>query len=173
MHPFPELATARLTLRQLVETDDKNIFLLRSDERVNKFIDRPKAISIESAQAFIYNINDGIANDKWFYWAICLKDDIDLVGTICLWNFSKDRSTAEIGYELFPKFQGRGIMNEALKAVIEFAIEKLKLKKIIAFTHKENESSTKLLMKNNFRLVPNREYNKVDNYIIMELGNEK
>lgn len=167
---FPELATARLTLRQLLETDDEYIFKLRSDERVNKYIDRPKAISIESAQAFIYNINDGIANDKWLYWAICLKGGGNLIGTICLWNFSDDKTEAEIGYELLPEFHGRGIMDEALKSVIEFANKKLQLKKILAFTHKENVSSSKLLQRNNFRPVLSGINTIVDNLIVMELA---
>lgn len=167
--PFPELTTARLHLRQLVKTDDESIYKLRSDERVNKFIDRPKQISIETAQAFIFNINDGIATDKWIYWALCFKDEKNLAGTICLWNFSDDKTEAEIGYELLPKFHGRGIMDEALKSVIEFAKEKLRLKKILAFTHKENESSTKLLQRNNFRLVSNRKDTSNENYIVMEL----
>lgn len=166
---FPELTTARLSLRQLVETDDENIFKLRSDERVNKFIDRPKEISIETSQAFIYNINDGIANQKWFYWAICLKGESNLIGTICMWNFSDDKTEAEIGYELLPEFHGRGIMDEAVKSVIEFAKEKLRLQKILAFTHKGNEGSTKLLQRNNFRPVSNRNNAAEDNLIVMEL----
>ena len=41
--PFPILKTDRLILRQLVNTDDKEIFALRSDDNVNRYLDRSQA----------------------------------------------------------------------------------------------------------------------------------
>jgi ribosomal-protein-alanine N-acetyltransferase len=49
-----------------------------------------------------------------------------------------------------PKFQGQGIMKEAAQAVIDYVFETLKFKKILAFTHQDNQNSTKLLVKLNF-----------------------
>ena len=80
--PFPQLATERLILRQLQPNDESEIFFLRSDERVNKYIDRPKAIFFEEAQNFILKINNSIKNNESIYWAICFKDQQQLVGTI-------------------------------------------------------------------------------------------
>ena len=48
------------------------------------------------------------------------------------------------------KFQGKGIMHEAAQKVVEFVFETLKFKKIVAFTHHENQNSTNLLLKLNF-----------------------
>lgn len=70
-----------------------------------------------------------------------------------MWNFSKNKKTAEVGYDLDPEFQSKGIMSESLKMIIDFGLKKLKLDKIEAFTHAENESSKKLLEKNGFRLM--------------------
>jgi [ribosomal protein S5]-alanine N-acetyltransferase len=41
-------------------------------------------------------------------------------------------------------------MNEALKEVIDYVFNFLKFKKILAFTHNENQKSTHLLLKFNF-----------------------
>ena len=41
-------------------------------------------------------------------------------------------------------------MSEATQKIIEFAVHTLGIKTIDAFTHKENQSSTKLLQKFNF-----------------------
>ena len=38
--PFPNLTTNRLILRQLSENDSKEIFSLRTDKSVNKYLDR-------------------------------------------------------------------------------------------------------------------------------------
>ena len=150
--PFPILTTDRLTLRQLSANDDKAIFNLRSDDQVNKYLDRPKQKDREQAKAFINKINLGIKQDKWIYWAITMNSSTELIGTICLWNFSEDKTIAEIGYELRPEYQGKGIMKEAIVAVINYAFKTIKLKALKAYTHKRNIASTKLLKKNGFKL---------------------
>ena len=48
--PFPVLETERYILRQLSLSDDNEIFILRSDKEVNKYLDRPIAKTIEDAK---------------------------------------------------------------------------------------------------------------------------
>lgn len=72
------------------------------------------------------------------------------VGTICLWNFSPENDSAEVGYELLPAFQGKGYMQEALAKVIEFGFEELALPALTACVHAENEASIRLLEKFDF-----------------------
>lgn len=148
--PFPKLETKRLILRKLEKCDKAEIFRLRSNDKVNKFIDRPKQKSINEASVFINKINKGVKNNEWIYWAITLKDHPKLIGTICLWNFSTTKVIAELGYELNPSLQGKGIMNESLLNVIEYGFNSIGLDIIEAYTHKKNNHSTKLLIKNGF-----------------------
>lgn len=148
---FKELTTGRLTLRKLRLSDDKELYAIRSNEGVNKYLERSPAASIDEAQVFIKKINDGIDNNGWIYWAIALKDDDKVIGTICIWNISFEDASGEIGYELKPEFQGRGFMSEAIKKVIDFGFNEMKLKSLEAFTHKENLPSIKLLERNNFK----------------------
>ena len=56
--PFPGLTTERLNLRQMKIQDENEIFALRSDERVQEFLDRPKAKIIDDARKFIEKINE-------------------------------------------------------------------------------------------------------------------
>jgi len=149
--PFPVLTTDRLTLRQLSPSDTTAIFALRSDERVNRYLDRPACRSLEEAAAFVEKINGGIEQGKSLYWVICLQENPLLVGTICLWNFSEDGQTAELGYELSPDFQGRGIMSEALGRVLAYIFGTLGLQTVEAYTHPENAPSEKLLRMHGFR----------------------
>lgn len=161
--PFPTLTTPRLVLRQLKITDAKTIAELRSNESVNRFLDRAKQTSFEQAKAFIQAINNSIRAKKSLYWAICQKADSQLIGTISLWNFSADKTIAEIGYELNPMYQGQGFMNEALTSVIHYIFTNLPIKTLEAFTHKDNSSSIQLLLKNNFQLDPNRKDEENEN----------
>lgn len=143
---FPLLTTERLTLRQLRDTDVEEIFSLRSDPTINQFLDRPPCKSAEDALNFI----KAIQQNESLYWAITQTPHEKLIGTICLYNFSDELNSCEIGYELLANYQGQGIMLEAAKSIIAFAVQTLGIKTLEAFTHKENKSSTNLLLKCSF-----------------------
>src|SRR6185437_15822575 len=124
--PFPTLATERLILRQLFESDVEEIFLLRSDPIINKYLDRQPSKTLEDSLAFIKNIR----NNEVLYWAITLASREKLIGTICLFDISEELKKAEIGYELLSDYQGQGIMSEATKKIIDYAYHALGLKTI-------------------------------------------
>ena len=162
----PTLTTERLTLRQLLESDVQEIFLLRSDTIINKFLDRKPSETLEDALNFIRNIR----NNELLYWAIAQTYNEKLIGTICLFDFSEELNKCEIGYELLTDYQGRGIMSEATKKIIEFAVHTLGLKIIDAFTHTDNQSSTKLLQRFNFEKTEISD-EKNPNLIVFRLSN--
>lgn len=149
--PFPNLTTDRLILRSLKIEDTNEIMFLRSDERVNKFLDRQKARITNDATNFISKIEKGIVNNEWIYWAITIKNNDTLIGTICLFSIDVQKDTAEIGYELNPNFHGKGIMQEAISTVIKFGFDNLRIKIITAFPSADNDKSIKLLERNNFK----------------------
>ena len=172
--PFPEIKTERLFLRKIEELDCDIILFLRSDETVTQFIERPenrKTKNKTDACKFIKEINEAFDENKSVSWGITLKNNSKIIGTICLWNFSENKKTAEVGYELIPEFQNLGIMNEALNSIIDFGFNKLNLDKIEAFTHNKNENSKKLLEKNDFVFMANRKDLENDSNIIFELIN--
>ena len=148
---FPVLTTERLTLRQLVIADEQEIFTLRSDGEINKYLDRQVSNTIDDARNFINKVNENINKNDSLYWAITLSDRNILAGTICLFGFSDENYKCEIGYELLTNFQGQGIMKEAAQKVIDYAFNTIKVKKIEAFFHRDNQSSIKLLKKFSFR----------------------
>lgn len=158
--PFPTLTTERLTLRQLSIDDQQNIFALRSDREINKYLDREPSKTIEDAINFINKVNENIAKNDSLYWAITLKDKNILIGTICLFSLSDENDNCEIGYELLTDFQGQGIMKEAVEKVIDYAFNTIKVKNIEAFFHRDNLNSIKLLEKFSFKdsNVPDKTY---------------
>jgi ribosomal-protein-alanine N-acetyltransferase len=149
--PFPELSTQRLLLRQLDMRDENTVFTLRSDEKVNAFLGRQRAVTIDDARKFITKITDAISRNESAFWAICLKNDHNMIGSICLWNISHDKEQAEIGYELLPSYQGKGFMQEAFEAVLRFGFRSMKAKRIEAWTTSQNLSSIRVLERNHFQ----------------------
>ncbi|MBK9731843.1 MAG: GNAT family N-acetyltransferase [Chitinophagaceae bacterium] len=148
--PFPALTTERLSLRPLTTDDANEIYIHRSDERILEFLDMPKATSVEDALAFIQRITNHVANNESIFWGIQLINDPYLIGSICLWNIEVAEDKAEVGYVLHPDYQGKGLMQEALAAVIDFGFNHLHLKIIVADLHSGNKKSLQLLQRNGF-----------------------
>ncbi|HYV93311.1 MAG TPA: GNAT family N-acetyltransferase [Chitinophagales bacterium] len=150
--PFPNLTTQRLILRQMKIEDENEIFFLRSDERILEYTEIPKAVTVDDARKFIEKINNGIPKNEWVFWGITLKNDDKLIGTICLWNISEDRLTTDIGYVLHPDFHGRGVMQEAIREVIKYGFETMRVNTINADVDPNNSKSILLLERNGFVL---------------------
>ncbi|HWD89714.1 MAG TPA: GNAT family N-acetyltransferase [Mucilaginibacter sp.] len=149
---FANLTTERLFLRELQAGDAEEIFRLRSDERVNQFVDRARAVTIDDAHNFIQMIQRNSANDEGLFWALTLIGEAKLIGTIVYWHIEWENCKAEIGYEMLPEYQGQGLMSEALKKVIEFGFEELKFREITAEPNERNVKSIRLLEKLGFDL---------------------
>jgi [ribosomal protein S5]-alanine N-acetyltransferase len=150
--PFPYLSTERLTLRRMTFEDVDEIFFLRSDPEILKYLSIQKTETVDDALKYIDKINKGINANEWILWAICLKNSDRLIGTICLWNISFENSKADVGYVLHPAFQGMGIMQEALLKIIDYGFEQMNLSCIDADVDPENSKSIKLLKINGFTL---------------------
>lgn len=157
--PFPILYSERLSLRQLDASDSEMVLYLRSDKTINQFIDRPierQTKNLSDAKNHIKKLTRLINNNSSISWGITLLDNRKLIGTICLWNFSKDLKTAEVGYDLSLESHNKGFMTEALNAVINYGFNQLNLQNIEAYTHYQNESSIALLLKNGFHLLDDK-----------------
>jgi [ribosomal protein S5]-alanine N-acetyltransferase len=150
---FPILTTERLILRCLEPNDAPALKTLRSNKSVNQFLDRPKSTTLRAAQRFIQNILFLINSQQSFYWGIALKENNLVIGTICYWNLNPNENQAEIGYELHPKFQGKGMMQEAVLKILEYGWNEMQLKTITAFTRFDNLKSIALLEKFNFQQI--------------------
>lgn len=148
---FPILKTERLILRQLVTNDDQDIFTLRSDRGVNRFLNRKLAYNLDEARQFINAVNGNIDTNSAIYWGITFRENNKLVGTICLYEFSGEDLKCEIGFELLTTFKGQGIMNEAIAEVIHFAFHSIGVQIIEAVFHKDNQRSIKLLERFSFK----------------------
>ncbi len=148
--PFPILQTNRLTLRRINQDDAAPIFKLRSDQAVLEFTSMEPALIIDDAESWISRINEFEKDNMAITWGIIIKESKELAGTIGLWHLQPQNFRAEIGYALLPKFQKRGLMNEATQAVLEYSFNDLNLHSLEAHVNPKNEKSIRLLDKNNF-----------------------
>ncbi|MBK7668878.1 MAG: GNAT family N-acetyltransferase [Sphingobacteriaceae bacterium] len=148
--PFPTLTTNRLVLRQITVEDAPELFFQRTDERVMKYIERPRPKDINDTITFINTISDLRDKNEIITWGIALKENPKLIGTVVYLNFKKEHYRAEFGYALHPDYWRKGIMDEVAKAVIDYGFNVMKLHSIEANINPENIASQKLLEKHKF-----------------------
>ncbi|ASK30134.1 alanine acetyltransferase [Chryseobacterium sp. T16E-39] len=164
-----KLETERLILKNIDESNVEDILRIRSNEVINRYVMRNSPKTNYDALEFILTIKERTKNNQTVYLGISLKDQSNIIGTICLWNFSEDRKVAEVGYELLPDYHRRGIMSETLGAILNYGFNELNLQEIVAITNKHNENSIGLLLKHHFILEEGKEDEGFPDNIIFSL----
>jgi ribosomal-protein-alanine N-acetyltransferase len=149
--PFPEIKTKRLLIRRMTVEDAPALLIMRSDDRVMKYIGREKMKTEDEAKAVIQKINSSVDMNESIMWAIALQENPHvMIGTICYWNILKDHYSAEVGYILHPDCWGKGMMKEAVLAVVDFGFNEMKLHRIEGHINPENTVSGIVLEKCGF-----------------------
>lgn len=147
---FPTLQTSRLVLRQLEAGDSAAFFKLRSDPVAMRYVDRPLARSEDEIRHLMEQITQNFQNNAAVLWVISQKEDPAFIGNISFWRIEKENYRTEIGYMLLPEFQGKGLMSEAIRAVLAYGFDTLRFHSVEANVNPENTASIKLLEKAGF-----------------------
>lgn len=150
-NPYPTIETERLLLRQVRPRDAPEIFFLRSDHEMLKYLGMEPMKSHDEASTLIDKFDTLQKNNEAINWGIALKENNAIIGTICIWNIDKEQSSGELGYMLHTAHQGKGIMQEALGLVIDYGFEAMRLRELLACTSGDNSPSLNLLTRNSFR----------------------
>lgn len=148
---FPQLETENLVLREMKPSDAEAIFQIYADNDVTTYIDLETATHLDQAKFIINRRAELFRSGQRVRWGIARKDDDIIIGSCGFTQWSKNSYRAEIGYELAKAHWCRGIMTEALEAVIQFGFQTMKLNRIEALVMLENIASMKLLEKLGFR----------------------
>lgn len=148
--PFPVLVTERLELRNIEPADAEALLRLRSDPKVMEFMDRPLMNSLEESAQLIINICSSAEKNEAITWGLSIKGNPELIGTIGFWKIIKEHHRAEIGYFLHTAHWGKGLMQEALKPVLNYGFCTMQLHSVEANVNPANAASIRFLEKNGF-----------------------
>lgn len=114
----PEIASSRVLLRPLKNSDAQLVAKFANDERVAQMTTSiPFPLSQEAAEEFVA---EALAEDRFQdVWAIdgAKSGESALLGVISLKYLDRDQS--EVGYWVAPEFWNRGFAGEALMALLE------------------------------------------------------
>jgi len=149
---FPELETKRLVLRRMTLADAEFYHRHFSDPDIVELtaFDAPENIDKARQELLEFCIKP-FEENKGIRWGIVLKGETELAGTIGYHQWVKAGGYhARVGYDLVAAYRRRGIMTDALMAVLRYGFETMRLNKVEACTDSRNVASTRLLGKLGF-----------------------
>ena len=142
------LETHRLILRRYRIEDAEDMFNnWASDPEVTRFLTWPPHTNVDVTR---YVLNDWISrydDGGFFNWAIEWKETGSVIGNIAVTVLRENTETAEMGYCMSRAFWGRGIMPEALRAVMDYLFDTAGLNRIEAHHDVNNPKSGRVMEK--------------------------
>ena len=148
--PFQNLESEKLVLRQIKNSDVDEVFELRSNPEVMKYIPRPLVKTNEEASSHIKMIQDKIETNEGINWAVTLRGNDKLIGIVGHYRIKWEHFRSEIGYMLLPDYHGKGIISEVVGILVDYGFNKMKMHSLEAIIDPANHASAKVLEKNGF-----------------------
>ncbi|MCU0441354.1 MAG: GNAT family N-acetyltransferase [Bacteroidia bacterium] len=146
-HKLPTIETARMLLRPVLPKDCYSVYELRSNLELMKYVPRPRCSSLLEARELI---TDGNNNQTKLNWSATLKGDDTCIGIMGFYRLYLEHFRAEVGYMMLASYHGRGLVTEALQALIAYGFDTLTLHTIEAVTDPDNFTSQHILLKAGF-----------------------
>ncbi len=148
MTPPETLQTARLILRKPREDDAPLIFrTYGQDAEVTRYLMWRPHTHVQDAQTAIQRFVSGWTSETRFCWLIVTRDADELVGSIAA---RKDENGVNLGYLLARSHWGRGLMTEAVAAIVRWAFSDPSIFRVWAVCDVENRASARVLEKAGF-----------------------
>lgn len=145
------IETERTILRPWKESDAESLYRYAKNPAVGPIAGWPIHTSIENSRQIIKNVLSAE-----YTYAITLKNKDEAIGCVGLMigtasNFIIGAEEAEIGYWIGEEFWGNGYVPEAVKELMKYAFEELKMKKLWCGYFDGNEKSKRVQEKCGFR----------------------
>ena len=155
------LETERLRLRKFTMEDAEEVFRnWGSDDEVSKYVRWATHKNIDDTKVYLESVMDKYKNNG-FEWGITLKETGELIGAMVAFINEED-NRYELGYNTAKKYWRKGYTTEALRAVMNYLINDLGIKKFRCSHAKENPASGAVMQKVGFKYVKDGWVEKFD-----------
>jgi ribosomal-protein-alanine N-acetyltransferase len=144
---LPAIETSRLRMRKLSMRDANDVFEYASVREVAEHVSWEFHRNISDSINFLRIITQQYEDCHPSPWGIVLKENSKLIGTIGFHIWSPPNFFAEVGYALSKDYWNKGIMTEALNAIMEFGFTRMNLNRIEAMCKLNNSASEKVMQK--------------------------
>lgn len=144
---LPVLETRRLRLRPLTMRDERDMYRYASDPEVSRHVLWDTHESPRQTRASLRAALRQYRTGRPSSFAIERKSDRRMIGTIGFMWISCDHRSGEVGYSLARDCWNQGFATEALRAVLRFGFETLRLNRIEAQHEVSNPASGRVMEK--------------------------
>ena len=142
------IETLRLFLRKFKIDDVPQMFENWAKDPENvKYLSWKAHKDVDYTREILNKWIDEYKNKNCYRWCITLKSTDEVIGCIDVVEMVEIRSTCEIGYVLSKKYWNRGIMTEALMAVIKYLFNEVNFNRIQLRHAIDNPASGKVMIK--------------------------
>lgn len=148
---LPTIDAERVSLRPITERDIDSLFSIFSDPEVMRYWSSPPLQDKDEAKQLLSDIQDKFHRRLFFQWGVARRADDLLIGTSTLFHVDSNNYRAEIGYALGRLHWGNGYIQEALRALINYAFGELHLERIEADVDPRNKPSIRTLERLGFQ----------------------
>jgi RimJ/RimL family protein N-acetyltransferase len=145
--PTIELDGARL--RPLRSSDAAALHAYLRDPVVTELTSYP-AVSMPMVESMIERSLTRWAAGEPSRWGIALPHDDEIVGTCGFNEWSQAHRWAELAYDLAQAHWGKGLMRQAVAAVLEWAFRQDQVDRVQAFVRVDNRRSERVLERSGF-----------------------
>lgn len=143
------LKSARLGFRCWSADDLPLARALWGDLEVTRYFGGP--FSEEEIRARLEREIARMTAHNFQYWPIHLLSDNEFVGCCGMRPYRPEEEIHELGFHLRPKYWGKGLAQEAARAVIGYGFETIRARGLSAGHHPGNVNSKKVMAKLGFR----------------------
>lgn len=142
------LETARLRLREVTDEDWRAVLAYQNDPRYLRYYPWTERTAAD-VQQFVQDLValNHEQSRRNFHFAIVLRGEGRLLGLANLRRKMADATQANIGYELAPPDWRQGYATEAIRELVRFGFQDLRLHRIWASCNAENVASVRVLEK--------------------------
>lgn len=147
---MPTLETERLLLRELNPDVYEHLFTTCSDDEIATFLNLKTAEELATEKE---KFQKGLSTWclSFCNFQMIVKASNEIIGAIGFHTWHLLNVRAEIGYAITDESKKqKGFMAEAIKPIIIYGFEVMKLNRIEAFANPDNIASVKLLQSNGF-----------------------
>ncbi len=142
------LETERLVLRRFVNEDAIAMYKnWAADEEVTKYLTWPPHPNQKVSQKVIADWVKAYESERYYQWAIVLKEIGEPIGSIAIVHMNEDVSMMQVGYCIGKTWWHNGITAEALKAVMDFLFDIVDVNRIESRHDPRNPNSGKVMKK--------------------------
>jgi ribosomal-protein-alanine N-acetyltransferase len=145
----PRIETQRLILHGLTESDIPFLLDHFGKDEINRYTSDENVTSLEEAKELYRKYIAPRPN--LFRLGLLMKATGDLIGTIGFYGIDRVNKRAIAGADLKKEYWGKGLMSEALRALIRFGFNEMRLNRIEASTDPQNLRSIRLIERCGFR----------------------